>query len=92
MTSSDAIPPLGRAVDESLEDLGYMGKAALLSNLRRRGIFLDDRRISLSLLHDVLMELLGEQATEMIMENVIIAMDRLHDVRLCDSDKRQMSP
>lgn len=31
------------------------------------------------MLYDVLIELLGEQATEIVMENVIIALDKFHD-------------
>lgn len=70
---------VSRAFIESLEDFGESGKAAIVPNLQRRGLFLEDRQVSLSMLYDVLIELLGEQATEIVMENVIIALDKFHD-------------
>jgi len=69
---------IGYAFIETLEDLGETGKMAIVSNLQRRGIFLSDSRITLSLLYDILIELLGEEATEIIMERVIIELDKIY--------------
>jgi hypothetical protein len=75
---SNSISPVCRALIESLEDLGDSGKSILVSNMQRRGIFMNDRRVSLLTLHHILIELMGEQATSVIMENIIIDLDRIH--------------
>jgi len=82
---------ISEAFAESLEDFGTTGKAALVSNLQRRGVFLDDKRISLKMLYEVLVELLGEQATEMVMESVIIAMDKFHSERMATRTRDSMT-
>ncbi len=66
---------VGKAFMESLEGLGETGKAVIVSNLQRRGIFIDDVQISLGTLRDVLVELLGEQATDIVMEHVTKSSD-----------------
>jgi microsomal dipeptidase-like Zn-dependent dipeptidase len=66
---------VGKAFMESLEGLGETGKAVIVSNLQRRGVFIDDVQISLGTLRDVLVELLGEQATEIVMEHIAKSSD-----------------
>ena len=70
---------LREAFDSAIEVLGYSGKVALFDELERNRSFsrYDDSYLSLWKIGQGLQELLGQEIAEMIMEKVMINMDRL---------------
>ena len=72
---------VGKAFMESLEGLGETGKAVIVSNLQRHVVNKDAAplQISLGTLRDVLVELLGAQATDILMEHIAKSSDGHQD-------------
>jgi hypothetical protein len=83
--SNRAHSMIGRALMESLDGLGEAGRQVIISNMQRRGLFLEDSKISLPMLRNILIELLGEQATDVLMEQIVVALDGLHNNQETDT-------
>ena len=71
------------AFESALDIIGLSGKAALINDLEEKGVYPKDNYSYLSLwkigmgLHD----LFNQEVAEMLMEKVMINMDRLHTIQ-----------
>jgi hypothetical protein len=59
--------------------LGERGSRALIEDLQRRGIFMDN--LALRKLMTGLREVLGDEAAEIIMQEVLIRLDEMYSSR-----------
>jgi hypothetical protein len=76
----DDLPKLIRqALAASIEVLGERGNRALIEDLQRRGIFMDN--LALEKLMTGLRDVLGDEAAEIIMQEVIIRLDEMYSSR-----------
>jgi hypothetical protein len=69
---------LRNAFERAVEVLGESSKEALLEDLKKHGLFFDDPEITLSKLVHALREVIGQEATELLAERLIIKLDELH--------------
>jgi len=77
---------LRQAFESALEIMGYSGRSALIDELERLGSYsrYDESYLSLWTIGKGLQELFGQEIAEMIMEKVMINMDRLHSLLQVD--------
>jgi hypothetical protein len=67
-----------QALANSLNQLGEAACKIILDGLKRYGILLSDDRIPLGSLRDVLSDLMGDTATEALLEHIVMELDRLY--------------
>jgi len=74
---------LREAFESSIEVLGYSGKTLLIEDLENIGAYskYDDRYLSLWEIGNGLKHLFGEEIAQMIMEHVMIRMDKLYSLQ-----------
>ena len=74
---------LREAFENTIDVLGYAGKALLIEDLENIGAYskYDDRYLSLWKIGNGLKRLFGEEIAQMIMETVMIRMDKLHTLQ-----------
>jgi hypothetical protein len=71
------------AFESALDIIGHSGKAALINDLEEKGAYpkADDSYLSLWKIGMALHELFNQEVAEMIMEKVMLNMDRLHSLQ-----------
>ena len=67
---------------ESIKVLGTSGVGAIIEDLQPHGVYLDDREFSLLKLHRALKQVIGDEATTMIIERLLLALDELCNLRM----------
>lgn len=76
----DDLPKLIRqALAASIEVLGERGSRALIEDLQRHGIFMD--KLTLKKLMMGLRDVLGDEAADIIMQEVLIRLDEMYSSR-----------
>jgi len=77
---------LREAFDSALEVLGCSGRSALIDALEKHGSYAkyDDSYLSLWTIGKGLQDLFGQEIAEMIMEKIMINMDRLYNLQWAD--------
>lgn len=68
-----------QAFDFVFDALGERANRAIIEELRRQGIFLDDPSLTLPKLFDGLRPILGDDATALAAERLILKLDELHE-------------
>jgi len=72
---------LCQAFENSIRILGEPAVAALIEDLNKSGVFLDDPEITLSKLVYGLKKILGDEAAELIAERLILKLDEMHTIQ-----------
>jgi hypothetical protein len=75
------------AIESTLDIMGYSGRDAILYDLEQQGAYSreNDKYISLWDVGDGLRNLFGQEASEMIMERIILRMDKLSSIQCVQS-------
>ena len=68
-----------QALAASIEVLGERGSRALIEDLQRHGIFMDN--LALEKLMMGLRDVLGDEAAEIIMQEVLVRLDKMYSFR-----------
>jgi len=81
---------LREAFEGSLDIVGYGGKITIIHELEERGAYHkdDDTYLSLWKIGEGLRELFGQEIAEMIMEKVMIRMDKLFSLQHVQADEK----
>ena len=66
---------------ESIKVLGKNGVMAIVEDLQRHDVFLDDPEFSLVKLHRALKQVVGDEVSTIIIERLLIELDRLCNLR-----------
>ena len=66
---------------ESIKVLGKNGVMAIIEDLQRHDVFLDDPEFSLVKLHRALKQVVGDEVSTIIIERLLIELDRLCNLR-----------
>ena len=69
---------LHRAFNLVFNKVGERTKRALIEDLHRQGVFLNDPDLNLPKLANGIREVIGKEATDIIVEQMIITLDELH--------------
>lgn len=72
---------LGNAFEIVISILGERTKEALNEDLKKYGVFSNDPNLTFSKLIDGLRKVVGNEATELIAERLIIKLDELHSAQ-----------
>lgn len=72
---------LGNAFEIVISILGERTKEALNEDLKKYGVFSNDPSLTFSKLIDGLRKVVGNEATELIAERLIIKLDELHSAQ-----------
>jgi len=67
-----------KALVNSLNEFGEPVGETVLHILKRSGILVPNAHVSLASLRDVLVNLMGDAAAEIVLEQIIVELDRLH--------------
>jgi len=71
-----------KAFLESIKVLGKNGVMAIVEDLQRHDVFLDDPEFSLVKLHRALKQVVGDEVSTIIIERLLIELDRLCNLRM----------